>query len=113
MKKSDVVKNGKNILTKKKRKIIVKTQLGEIEIKVPRDRNGSYEPRIIGKYERSAEGMEEKIISLYACGMSQKDISEQIKELYAVDISPELVTKISEKLMPKVSAWHKWKMIPR
>lgn len=83
----------------------VKTQIGEINIKVPRDRNGSYEPKIIGKYDRNAEGMEEKILSLYACGMSQSDISEQIKELYAVDISPELVTKISEKIMPEVTAW--------
>ena len=59
----------------------VKTQLGEVEIKVPRDRNGSYEPKIIGKYDRNADGMEEKILALYACGMSQRDISEQIKEL--------------------------------
>ena len=65
----------------------VKTQLGEVEIKVPRDRNGSYEPKIIGKYDRNADGMEEKILTLYACGMSQRDISEQIKELYDVDIS--------------------------
>ena len=49
--------------------------------------------------------MEEKILALYACGMSQRDISEQIKELYDVDISPELVTKISEKIMPEVTAW--------
>ena len=60
----------------------VKTQLGEVEIRVPRDRNGSYEPKIIGKYDRNAAGMEEKILALYACGMSQRDISEQIKELY-------------------------------
>ena len=83
----------------------VKTQLGEVDIKVPRDRNGSYEPKIISKYNRNAEGMEEKILALYACGMSQRDISEQIKELYDVDISPELVTKISEKIMPEVTAW--------
>ena len=83
----------------------VKTQLGEVDIKVPRDRNGSYEPKIISKYDRNAEGMEEKILALYACGMSQRDISEQIKELYDVDISPELVTKISEKIMPEVTAW--------
>ena len=83
----------------------VKTQLGEVEIKVPRDRNGFYEPKIIGKYDRNADGMEEKILALYACGMSQRDISEQIKELYDVDISPELVTKISEKIMPEVTAW--------
>ena len=83
----------------------VKTQLGEVEIKVPRDRQGNYEPKIIGKYERNAEGMEEKILALYACGMSQRDISEQIKELYGVEISPELVSKISEKIMPEVTAW--------
>ena len=49
--------------------------------------------------------MEEKILALYACGMSQRDIAEQIKELYDVEISPELVTKITEKIMPEVAAW--------
>ncbi len=83
----------------------VKTQLGEVDIKVPRDRDGSFEPKIIGKYNRNADGMEEKILALYSCGMSQRDIAEQIKELYAVEISPELVTKITEKIMPEVSAW--------
>ena len=68
----------------------VKTQLGEVDIKVPRDRNGKYEPQIIGKYNRNADGIiEEKILSLYACGMSQRDIAEQIKSLYDVEISPE------------------------
>ena len=60
----------------------VKTQPGAVEVKVPRDRNGAYEPQIISKYSRNAEGMEEKILALYACGMSQRDISEQIKNLY-------------------------------
>ena len=83
----------------------VKTQLGAVEVKVPRDRNGEYEPQIISKYSRNADGMEEKILGLYACGMSQRDISEQIKSLYDVDISPELVSKISEKIMPEVTAW--------
>jgi len=83
----------------------VKTQLGAVEVKVPRDWNGEYEPKIIGKYSRNADGMEEKILALYACGMSQQDISEQIKDLYDVDISPELVSKISEKIMPEVTAW--------
>ena len=83
----------------------VKTQLGEVDIKVPRDRNGSYEPKIIGKYSRNADGMEEKILALYSCGMSQRDIAEQIEELYDVEISPDLVTKITEKIMPEVTAW--------
>ena len=49
--------------------------------------------------------MEEKILALYACGMSQRDIAEQVQELYGVEISPELVTKITEKIMPEVTAW--------
>ena len=94
-------KNYRNGYSKK----TVKTQMGELEIKVPRDRNGEYEPKIISKYNRNADGMEGKILSLYACGMSQRDIAEQIKNLYDVEISPELVSKISEKIMPDVTAW--------
>ena len=94
-------KNYRNSYSKK----AVKTQMGELEIKVPRDRNGEYEPKIISKYNRNADGIEEKILSLYACGMSQRDISEQIKNLHDVEISPELVSKISEKIMPDVTAW--------
>ncbi len=60
----------------------LKTQLGAADVRVPWDRNGEYEPQIIGKYSRNADGMEEKVLGLYACGMSQRDIAEQIKELY-------------------------------
>ena len=81
---SNTVPNYRNGYSRK----TVKTQLGEVDIKVPRDRNGIFEPKIIGKYSRNADGMEEKIIALYACGMSQRDIAEQIKELYDVEISP-------------------------
>ena len=98
---SEQPRNYRNGYSKKK----VKTQLGEVDIKVPRDRNGQYEPKIISKYSRNADGMEDKILSLYACGMSQRDIAEQVKELYDVEISPELVTKITEKIMPEVTAW--------
>jgi len=94
-------KNYRNGYSKK----TVKTQLGEVEVRVPRDRNGEYEPKIIGKYNRNADGMEEKILALYSCGMSQRDISEQIRSLYDVEISPELVSKISEKIMPEVNQW--------
>ena len=54
----------------------MKTQSGEIDIKVPRDRNGSFESKIIGKYSRNSDGMEEKILALYSCGMSQRDRSK-------------------------------------
>ena len=83
----------------------VKTQHGEVTIDVSRDRNGEYEPSIISTYSRNADGMEEKILSLYSCGMSQRDISEQIKNLYDVEISPELISKISEKITSDVADW--------
>ncbi len=54
-----------------------KTQLDKIDVKIPRDRNGAFEPKIIGKYDRNADGMEEKILSLYARGMSRRDIADQ------------------------------------
>lgn len=94
-------KNYRNGYSKK----TVKTQLGELEVNIPRDRNRNYTPQIIPKYSRNADGMEDKILALYACGMSQRDISEQIKNLYDVDISLELASKISEKIMPEVTAW--------
>ena len=98
---SEMSKNYRNGYSKK----TIKSQLGEVQVKIPRDRNGEYEPQIIEKYNRNADGMEEKILSLYSCGMSQRDIAEQIKSLYDVEISPELVSKISEKIMPEVTAW--------
>lgn len=98
---SVVSKNYRNGYSKK----TVKTQLGEVAIAIPRDRNGQYEPQIIGKYSRNADGMEEKILSLYAAGLSIRDISDQIKSLYDVEISPELVSKISEKIMPQLTEW--------
>jgi transposase-like protein len=98
---SEEPRNYRNGVTKRK----IKTQLGEVEIEVPRDRKGEYEPQIIEKYQRSADGLEEKILSLYAHGMSTRDIQEQIKDLYDIEISSELVSKISEKIMPAVTEW--------
>jgi putative transposase len=99
--KTELSKNYRNGYSKKK----VKTQIGEVEINIPRDRNGEYEPQIISKYSRNVDGMEEKILSLYAAGMSTRDISEQVKNLYDIEISPELVSKISEKIMPQLTEW--------
>ena len=81
----------------------MKTQLGEVEVNVPRDRNGEFEPQIIGKYQRNADGIEERILSLYAAGMSTRDIRDQIKGLYNVEISEGLVSKISERILPEVT----------
>lgn len=94
-------KNYRNGSTKR----TLKTQLGEVSVNVPRDRNGEFESGIIGKYQRNADGLEERILSLYATGMSLNDIKDQIKQLYDVDISSELVSKITDKIMPIVTDW--------
>lgn len=99
--RSDEPSNYRNGSTKRK----LKTQFGEVEVNVPRDRNGSYEPQILDKYQRNVDGLEEKILSLYAHGMSTRDIQEQVKDLYNIEISSELVSKISEKIMPQVNEW--------
>jgi transposase-like protein len=99
--RSDEPSNYRNGSTKRK----LKTQFGEVEVSVPRDRNGSYEPQILDKYQRNVDGLEEKILSLYAHGMSTRDIQEQVEDLYNIEISSELVSKISEKIMPQVNEW--------
>lgn len=96
-----MTKNYRNGYSKK----TVKTQLGKVDVKIPRDRNGEYKPQIIEKYNRNADGMEEKILAIYSCGISQRDILEQIKNLYNVEISDGLVSKIVEKITPEITAW--------
>ena len=97
----DAKKNYRNGSVKR----TMKTQLGEVKVNVPRDRNGEFEPKIISKYQRNADGIEERILSLYAAGMSTRDIKEQIKGLYDVEISEGLVSKISERILPEVKQW--------
>jgi len=80
--------NARNCYSKK----TVKTKFGEMEIDVPRDRNGEFEPQLIPKYQRDISGIEEKIIALYSRGMTTRDIHEQIKDLYGIEISAEMVS---------------------
>jgi len=83
----------------------VKSEFGEIEVAVPRDRNGEYEPKLIPKHSRSIEGMEEKILSLYAAGLSTRDIHAQVKKLYGVEISAEQVSRITDRILPVMQEW--------
>jgi len=93
--------NSRNGYSKK----TVKTELGPVEVKIPRDRIGEFEPKIIPKHQRSINGIEDKILSLYAIGMTTRDISEQVKELYGVEISAETVSNITNRILPLVSDW--------
>ena len=71
-------------------------------IDVPRYRNGEFEPKLIPKYQRDISGIEEKVISLYARGMSTRDIHDQLQDLYGIELSAEMVSKITDKILPQV-----------
>jgi transposase-like protein len=83
----------------------LKSQFGEFPIEVPRDRDGEFEPKIVTKYQRDISGLEEKIISLYARGMSTRDIHDQLKDLYGIEVSAEMVSKITDKIIPEIREW--------
>lgn len=93
--------NLRNGYTKKK----LKSVLGETEIQVPRDRDSSFNPLIVKKRESTTEGIENIIISLYAKGMSNSDIEEQIRELYDFNISTSTISRITDKITEDVIAW--------
>ena len=77
----------------------------EKQMKAERDRNGEFEPKLIPKYQRDISGIEEKVISLYARGMSTRDIHDQLRELYGIELSAEMVSKITDKILPEVKEW--------
>ena len=81
------------------------TDNGVIELNVPRDRNGDFEPIIVKKKQSRIAGLDQKIISLYAKGMSLSDIKTQIQELYDTDISESLISKITDGVAEEVKAW--------
>jgi transposase-like protein len=83
----------------------IKSSYGEVEIDIPRDRNGEFEPAIIKKHERDISEFDEKIIGMYSKGMSTRDIQTHITELYGVEISPSLVSSITDKVQHLVSEW--------
>lgn len=93
--------NSRNGYSKK----TVKSELGNVELNIPRDRNGKFEPIIVPKHERNITGIEDKVMALYSKGMTTRDIHDQIKEMYGVEISSDLVSRITERIMPTVLEW--------
>ena len=83
----------------------IKTSYGEEEIKVPRDREGSFEPKLVPKRKNIIDGLENIIISLYAKGMSVSDIEEQVRDLYGFDVSTSTISRITEAISNEVIAW--------
>jgi len=83
----------------------VRSDMGEVTIATPRDRDGTFEPQLIGKHQRRVPGFDEKILALYAKGMTTRDIQEIVRELYDVEISATLVSEITADLDTEVTAW--------
>lgn len=80
---------------------------GDIELNIPRDRNGEFEPIIVEKGSKDISNIEEKIIRMYARGISNREIYNQMQELYGVRISPDMVTAITDKIIPSIKEWQK------
>jgi len=82
------------------------TSYGDMDIAIPRDRKGEYEPRVIKKYQNTVtQDMEEKIISMYAKGMTTADIESHMQELYDIDISDSTISRVTDKILPIVREW--------
>jgi putative transposase len=83
----------------------VLTDVGAVRIDVPRDREGTFEPRLIPKHERRLAGFDDKIVSLYARGMTVREIQQHLAELYAVEVSPDLISRVTDAVLEEVTAW--------
>ena len=81
---------------------IVRSQLGELEIDIPRDREASFEPQLVPKHQKDVSGIEDRVLAMYAKGQSQRDITATIQDIYGFNISPETVSKITDRIIPLV-----------
>ncbi len=83
----------------------IQGDMGRLPLAIPRDRDGTFEPLLLGKYQRRLPGFDEKILALYAKGLTTRDLQDIVKELYGVEISPTLVSEITEDLDEEVKTW--------
>lgn len=83
----------------------VRSSDGELEIEVPRDREGSFAPQLIGRHERHFDGFDEQILSMYSRGMSVRDIRAHLREQYHTDVSPDLISRVTDGVVDELRAW--------
>src|SRR3954471_8996403 len=83
----------------------VTTDTGQFELAVPRDRQASFDPQLIAKYQRRFPGFDEKVISLYARGMSTREIVGHVRDLYGVEVSPDLISAVTDAVLEEIAAW--------
>jgi putative transposase len=95
---------GSNVRNGAGRKTL-QTDLGPVEVRTPRDRDGSFEPRLVGKRQTRLAGLDEKILGLYAGGMTTRDISAHLAELYGVDVGRDTISRVTDAVLEDVEAW--------
>lgn len=83
----------------------VSSSFGEVGLDIPRDRKSQFEPKVVKKYETVCNELDKKIIGLYACGMSVRDIQSEMEELYGIDVSPSMISKITDKVVEAAAEW--------
>lgn len=93
--------NSRNGKTKKN----VRSTNGDVELDIPRDRNGSFDPKLVRKGERQLNGFDERIVALYARGMTTRDIQAYLEEAYGVEVSPTFISQVTNAVMDEVKAW--------
>ena len=103
--KHDIRKKGTDNSRNGHSRKTLSSEYGEVEIAVPRDRKGEFEPEIIKKHQRKSAGIEEQIIAMYARGVSTRDIQSHLHELYGLEVSPTLISNVTDKLLPLIKEW--------
>ena len=83
----------------------VRSEYGDITLDVPRDRDGEFEPLIVKKHQKSVAGIEEQILLLYAKGVSTREIQDHLQRLYGIEVSPTLISNVTNKIMPLIKEW--------
>ena len=83
----------------------LKGDFGEVEIEVPRDRKGTFEPKIVPRHQRRFSGFDDKILSMYARGMTTREIQGHLQEIYGVEVSPSLISEVTDAVIEEVKAW--------
>lgn len=90
----------------------VQTETDQFEIKVPRDRGGSFEPQLVGKRQRRLAGFDDKVIALYARGLTTREIQAQLEELYGIEVSPTLISTVTDAVLEEVQGWQARPLAP-
>ena len=83
----------------------VRTKLGKVDVKTPRDREGSFEPRILGKRERQFDGFDEQILPMYARGLSVRDIKKTLEDIYGIEVSTDFISNVTDAVVDELRAW--------